>query len=161
LIERDFDDTSLISNSVNHLLEDQSGLLWVATSNGVSKHSYLQTSSALIQKQADNQGLSGNQLHRTALIDNEQMLIATSGGLNKLRFSDGRVEQIELFSEAKKVHQTNDVWGISRDPQGRFWLTSANGIHQYDPIGCYDPKFRFLTLHKFYGQSPASLAPTK
>jgi len=127
---RDFDETSLISNEVNHLFEDQSGLLWISTDYGISTFSDLQSSSSLIQKQADGNGLSGMTVFNTALMDEAHMLIATSDGLDKLRFSDRTIQQIELFPQAQTNNKVNDVY---KDSKGDFWIASANGLHQYSP----------------------------
>jgi diguanylate cyclase (GGDEF)-like protein len=130
---RDFDQTSLVSNKVNHLFEDQSGLLWVSTDYGISTLSYLQSSSSLIRKQANGLGLSGMVVFNTALMDQEHMLIATSDGLNKMRLSDNKIEQIELFPQAQKVRSGNQVTDLSKDLNGNFWISSVNGLHQYNP----------------------------
>lgn len=131
---RDFDETSLISDHVNHVFEDQSGLIWVATESGVSKHSFLEESTSLLHTQADNKGLSGNIVYNTAPIDEEQMLIASSGGLNKLQLSDTSIEHIDVLSQNERNILSDDIYDVSRDSQGLFWLVSANGIHQYDPV---------------------------
>ena len=126
---RDFDETSLISNVVNHLFEDQSGLLWVSTMQGVSTYSHLQSSSSLISKQADGLGLSGMVVFNTELMDADSMLIATSNGLNKLHFSDNKIEQIELLPQV----QNNQVKDIHKDSNGHFWIASSKGLHKYNP----------------------------
>ena len=133
LTAHDFDETSLISNTINHLFEDQSGLLWVATDYGISTLSYLQSGSNLIQKEANGTGLSGMVVFDTALIDKEYMLIATSNGLDKLRFSDQTIEQIELLPEALKDQPSAAIRDLSKDLKGDFWLASADGLHQYSP----------------------------
>jgi diguanylate cyclase (GGDEF)-like protein len=133
LTAREFDETSLISNTINHLFEDQSGLLWISTDYGISTLSYLQSGSNLIQKQANGMGLSGMIVFDTALMDKEHMLIATSSGLNKLRFSDQTIEQIELLPEAQKDQPSVAIRDLNRDLKGIFWLASADGLHQYNP----------------------------
>ena len=133
LTAREFDETSLISNTINHLFEDQSGLLWISTDYGISTLSYLQSGSNLIQRQANGMGLSGMIVFDTALMDKEHMLIATSSGLNKLRFSDQTIEQIALLPEAQKDQPSVAIRDLNRDLQGIFWLASADGLHQYNP----------------------------
>jgi diguanylate cyclase (GGDEF)-like protein len=130
---RDFDDTSLISNEVNHLFIDQSGLLWVSTMYGISKYSDLQIGSNIIRKQANGQGLSGVVASNTAAIDNNNVLVATSGGLNKLRISDGKVDKIDFLSSEQNRQLDPRVNDISKDSKGNFWITSPNGLHQYNP----------------------------
>jgi diguanylate cyclase (GGDEF)-like protein len=133
LTAHDFDQTSLISNQVNHLFEDQSGLLWVSTDYGISTLSYLQSGSSIIQKQANGMGLSGMVVFNTALMDKEHVLIATSSGLDKLRLSDQTIEQIELLPEAQKNQLRPAIRDVNRDFKGDFWIASADGLHQYNP----------------------------
>ncbi len=133
LTARDFDETSLISSQVNHLFEDQSGLLWVSTDYGISTLSYLQSASNLIQRQANGMGLSGMVVFNTALMDKEHVLIATSSGLNKLRLSDQTIEQIELLPNAQKNQPSSAIRDVNRDLTGDFWIASADGLHQYNP----------------------------
>ncbi|MFQ3249170.1 MAG: diguanylate cyclase (GGDEF)-like protein [Glaciecola sp.] len=131
---RDFDDTSLISDEVNHVFIDQSGLLWVSTMYGISKYSYLQNGSTIIRKQADGKGLSGMVASNTAVVDDDNLLVATSGGLNKLRISDGRVEKIELLPPEQGKQANLRINDIHKDSKGNFWIVSPQGLHKYNPL---------------------------
>jgi diguanylate cyclase (GGDEF)-like protein len=130
---RDFDDTSLLSDKVNHLFRDDSGLIWVATMDGVSKYSYLQKSTHLIQKQAQGGGLSGTAALNFEQLDAQHMLIGTSGGLDKLRISDQKIEVIPLLSDEQKLRFNSEVSDIAKDSKGNIWATTPSGIHQYNP----------------------------
>lgn len=134
LYARDFDDTSLISNQVNHLFEDQSGLLWVSTRLGVSTYSNLKNSSALIRKQADLSGLSGMVVFNTVPMNNEHMLIASSGGVDKLRYSDRQIQKIDFLTQAQKGLAEIEYKDLTEDSNGNFWFASAIGLHQYKPL---------------------------
>ena len=132
LRHREFDETSLSANSINHIYVDRSGLMWISTHNGVSTYSYLQTSTFLVRKKPDGTGLSGNFVYDVAKLDSDNVLLATSEGLDQLRLSDGEVKNIQLYSEEVKIQPTDEIWGIEQSQEGSFWIVSGNGLHKFN-----------------------------
>ena len=125
----------LSHNSVVSITETPDGNLWLGTDGGGIN--YLETRSQNIHyfkhDPFDDQSLASNAIH-DLLLEGDQLWAATwGGGLNRLDTRTGKVTRYP-FTRQKvpgagqgNALNTENVWTIAPDNQGRYWLGTHNG----------------------------------
>lgn len=125
----------LSQNSVVSVAETPDGNLWLGTDGGGIN--YLEARSQNIRyyqrNPFDDQSLASNAVH-DLLLEGSQLWAATwGGGLNRLDTTTGKVTRYPftrrqvLGAGQGQVLNTENVWTIAPDNQGRFWLGTHNG----------------------------------
>lgn len=128
----EFGDYSIASNTVLNIFRDNSGLIWLATQNGVSYYSALKESSHIYRKEFSSKGLSHNQVY-TSLIKDGSVWITTEDGLNRVDLNSHEVEIYKLNELVSKSKLAKEVWDIAENNDGRLWLVQDSGLVLFDP----------------------------
>ena len=115
-----------IGSVINHLVEDNSGKLWMASDSGV----YIFESGSQKLKHIDAaKGLSNNNIKTIFRDNSEQIWIGTFSGLNLL---EAKGMMPGYITKTNGISGT-DVWAFLQDGQQRIWIGSRQGIDIYTP----------------------------
>lgn len=125
------DPYSIISNRINKIIKDRSGILWVATENGVS---YYASKSRRFNS-------FFNKEHRFYLnaVKNKKDLKAAARNANGevwLGFSDGvvKLNYKEQTIYKNRLLENLNAWSLTVDNKNRLWIgTFGQGLKQFYP----------------------------
>jgi signal transduction histidine kinase len=92
------------NNAVLSLCQDENGLLWVGTCDGLNIYNGLSTS---LYKTSDDKELSGNLIEHIIETDQNIFWVNTNYGLNKIDKNNDRIEYYNQFQRNYKM-RTND-----------------------------------------------------
>ncbi|QIZ78113.1 EAL domain-containing protein [Ferrimonas lipolytica] len=115
---------SLPGNTVFHLLQDRSGLIWVANTNGVSTYSYLRASTTLYQRGTTANSLSSNDVNAISSSGNQQLWIATDNAIAYLSSKHTPLEQFSFADNPPSRH----IWQVRQSVDNRLWYAASDGI---------------------------------
>jgi ligand-binding sensor domain-containing protein len=123
----------LSQNSVNCLLQDRRGFLWVGTENGLNRFDARTDGfQRFLHEPNDPKTLGSNRV--TTIFEDRQNRLwvgCWGGGLNRY---DPENERFIHFA-TKDGLPNNSVQGIVEDGSGRLWLTTERGLSRFDPRG--------------------------
>jgi signal transduction histidine kinase/ligand-binding sensor domain-containing protein/CheY-like chemotaxis protein/AraC-like DNA-binding protein len=128
-----FNNYSLANNVVWDIFQDNAGIIWLATANGISK---LNTDRGMFQftpvyyKEANI--TTGNQINDIYADKDETLWLATKKGVIAI-FQNGKKEKFTSDSNSPHKLVLNNINTISGDKLGRIWIGSAGGINIWDP----------------------------
>ncbi|MFN3871711.1 MAG: two-component regulator propeller domain-containing protein [Ignavibacterium sp.] len=116
----------IISNQINQMTIDKSGVIWLATENGVSSLSLRYNFfSPLLNKVFTNQKVFNSEVKAISIDDDENILIGTSKGLYRLNLKN--------FAEAEIPNTANlNIWSLLKD-QNDIWIgTYGQGLFRFN-----------------------------
>lgn len=144
------DNSSISSNNVYCITEDQSGMLWVGTGipdGGVNK---LYTSNEAFQQiSLEKEAISGNEnIVRSIFIDkNQYTWLGTKSGI--IYILDGKYQLIKKLNNYPLLDGSSprqNAYTMLQDNEGHLWIgTKGNGIFVTD-LSINDPNFSYKTL---------------
>ena len=149
---------TLSSNQINHIIDDRTGVLWVATENGVSYSTPKSTSFNSIALGNDDSKiipvLKKKNITAISKFDDSKIWIGTSDGLYLL-------DDIEINPRIKKLPEfSNDhIWSLTSTNENEIWIgTFGKGLKQFNygenkivSWDLNDPKIR--TQSVFYNRA--------
>ncbi len=121
----------LSQNTVNTILQDKKGFLWVGTKDGLNK--FDGNNFTVYRYQEDKVSLGNNSVVSLEEGNNGELYVGTDGGLYVMNMKDEIFESIEskLNITTKKI---NSVTSMLLDDKGCLWITTgAQGVFLYDP----------------------------
>ncbi len=133
--------TSLSSNIIRNIIEDENGDLWFATGDGLCK---LEKSEKLkkhpkfkVYKNipSDKNSISHNYILELFISSVGDFWIGTlGGGLNK--FVDGKGEKEDAFVSYKMQDglPNNVIKGVLEDDNKNLWLSTNKGLSKFNPV---------------------------
>ncbi len=118
--------TSIISNQINQMTLDKSGVIWFATENGISslapRYNFL---SSLQNIQNTNQNIFRLDVKAITGLDNDNLFVGTSQGLFKFNLKN--------FSETKIPALSNfNIWSLYKDEDNLWVGTYGQGFFRYN-----------------------------
>ena len=123
----------LCNDWIKAMTFDSRGMLWIATTNGISM---MNPEGLVFNSRGWNALLEGLQCYSVCETQNGDMLIGTESGLYRYSWKTNQVK------EDPKAQLLNDrmICSMVRDSQGEIWISTTNGIWQYSdkrkqPIG--------------------------
>jgi signal transduction histidine kinase/ligand-binding sensor domain-containing protein/DNA-binding response OmpR family regulator len=149
---------SLSSNQINKIIKDRTGVLWVATENGVSYSTPKSTSFNSIALGNDGSNiisvLKKKNITAISKFDDGRIWIGTANGLYLL-------DDIEINPEIKKLPEISDdhIWSLASLNENEIWIgTFGKGLKQFNYVenkitnwDLKDPKIR--TQSVFYNKA--------
>ena len=134
----------LTATSINKLLIDHRGNLWVSTWNGLNQVIYNHDTYAvdtIIKYRKESPGIQNLTDNRIITIHedsrNNLWLATYSGGLDVINLRDlernDSVVKFKYYTE-KNGLPGNTVYGILEDNHGALWLSTNNGLSKFDPV---------------------------
>ncbi|MEM6346259.1 MAG: two-component regulator propeller domain-containing protein, partial [Bacteroidota bacterium] len=131
IFESYFLEDGLASEMVYSLAEDQSGLLWVGTANGLNRFDG-STFKKMYGKQNgfENGTTLNHQIIKCLLTDKAGNLwVGTQGGgLNRI---DHQTEEISYYlhhPDSNNVINHNEILALSQDSSGNIWVGTEDGL---------------------------------
>jgi signal transduction histidine kinase/ligand-binding sensor domain-containing protein/DNA-binding response OmpR family regulator len=128
-----FNNYSLANNVVWDIFQDKSGLIWLATANGVSQLNAAQRKfrfTPVFNKIGNLQ--VGNQVNDIFCDNAKTVWLATKNGV-LAHHADGKIESFTNDKNSKFPLVFNNINTISGDKLGRIWIGSAGGINIWEP----------------------------
>lgn len=122
---------SLVDNQINKIFKDKSGVIWIATRNGISYYSAKSTKFNSYLKNDFRQILSygyskGN--INSIKAKNGNVYFGTSNGISQIKNINNEMS----FINNKKLSKLN-VWSLAIDKDNSFWIgTFGQGLHYYN-----------------------------
>ncbi len=122
----------LSNNSVNAVLRDSRGFLWIGTENGLNRYDG-QRIKVFKPVNKDSSSISDVFIVSLAEDRNGNILIGTNaGGLSIYNPQKSNFTTLTKNSNGKLKLNDNDVRSISLDKTGRIWIGTSNGINIWD-----------------------------
>jgi diguanylate cyclase (GGDEF)-like protein len=128
--EKGFNDYSILTNSVQNIFKDNSGLIWISTSGGVSYYSPLKLGSHIYLKKADGSGISENSIYGIAH-HKDILIVNNRRDLNIINLSNGEITKKEIFGDGN-VFDSGNGWQVSNGVDSDIWMATTEGIIIYN-----------------------------
>jgi ligand-binding sensor domain-containing protein len=128
-----FNNYSISNNVVWDIFEDNSGIIWLATANGLSRISDNQGMFKFhpVYSYIDN-NITGTQVNDIYSDKKGTTWLATKNGVIA-KHPNGETESFTANNNSKNRLVLNNINTISGDQLGRIWIGSAGGINIWDP----------------------------
>lgn len=146
---------------------DGQGNIWVPTIRGLYKYS--QEKGVLIlfnQNEGNEHSLSGIDINGVNYIGNDQLLVASQGGLDLINTIDNTIENI-TFKVTDTSEISMSVNHVYKDSKGKIWLASTNnglkcidlssGIMKNYSVGGITGVYSGITVSNIYEDSNSGL----
>lgn len=131
--ERIGPEQGLPQSSVNVIVQDSVGFLWLGTPDGLYKYDGY-TFTALRHKATDSNTLSDNNILTLFMGSKNVMWIGTAGGgLNSYHLDENRITRYPVGIDNPKGISNITVRGIAEDKDGKIWVSTNRGINRLDP----------------------------
>lgn len=123
----------LSEQSINAILQDQAGLLWIGTWTGLYVYDGYSTNTF----QSNNAlpgALQSNKI--TALFEDKQGNIwigSMMGGLYKYDKNKNTFRQYHYDPEDPQSISNDNIWSIIQDASGLLWVGTENGLNRFNP----------------------------
>jgi len=130
-VEHSFDRVSteegLTSNRINGIVQDKTGLLWIATNNGLNRYDGAEIK-RYTKIPEDSSSLSGNAVLALFCDNENQLWILT---INYLHQYDRNLDNFKRYqiSNTKESYRYENKGVITKDAVGNLWISSpSNGL---------------------------------
>ncbi len=146
-----FKEDGLSSNTINGIVKDKLGFLWIATNNGLCRYDAVGRMKTF-QEDAEN-----NRLHSS----NIQFVYSDSKGFLWIGTRHGGLTKIDVINGLWKTYRHNpdnnnslahdEILCITEDTKGRIWIGTENGLNIFYPE---EERFETFRINK---DDPAAL----
>ena len=126
---------SLSNNVVMDLIEDNNGLLWIATYGGGLNRFDPSTGlfTNFIHHPQKSNSLSNNNLWELSLSENNQLWIGSRNWIDLFDIKSHKNTRLSPKSTPPLDIANNNIWSILHDSRGRTWVgTLGGGVYLYD-----------------------------
>ncbi|HXB91630.1 MAG TPA: two-component regulator propeller domain-containing protein, partial [Puia sp.] len=121
----------LSSNTINDIVQDDNGFLWIATPEGLNR--FDGTDVVQYFHNSDSNSLPHNFIYCLKKLPGNYLAIGTQEGLS---FYNGKTGSFQNFYYRRNnnldIHN-NTIFGLTLDAAGNLWALSRNGIFVFDP----------------------------
>ena len=118
--------------SIDDILQDKHGFLWIATQDGLNRYDGYQFK-IYRSKFGDSTSLADNRIYDLFEDSKGTLWIGTGGGLHRYDRQLDRFERFQFDSQNVNSISGNIVMSITEDQQGHLWLASyLGGLTSYD-----------------------------
>lgn len=118
--------------SLNDLVQDRQGFLWIATPDGLNRYDGYGIS-AFRHHPEDSTTLTANSINALHVDRRGRLWIGTFAGLNRYDRATGRMRQYLHDGDDPTSIPNDYVQSFAEDHDGRLWIGTANGLARYDP----------------------------
>ena len=148
------DETGVCSPSIRSFSMDESGILWMGTSNGLTR---FDPSQAKIQftciTTAD--GLASNNIYLTVFDEASNLWVGSEKGVDQIEFNvEGNIRQIRHFGYMEGFTGIETCQRAARkDSRGNIWFGTINGLTRHNPVehlGNSRPPNTHITLVRLF-----------
>ena len=121
----------LSTNAIKYIFADRSGIIWVATSNGLNR--YDGTGFVVYNHNDDDKTSICNDAVSVITADPEnQLWLGTNNGLSRFNPATGKAVSYFHDKDNKNSLATNEKCAPFFDSKGRLWLATWAGVQQFD-----------------------------
>jgi ligand-binding sensor domain-containing protein len=126
---------SISDDYVNDIIEDNEGMIWIATGNGLNRLNPVTGKfEAFIHVTNDPNSISNDITICLFEDSHNNIWIGTDDGLNKYNVSESKFTIYKHDPENKNSLGNNSVFRIYEDKTGKIWIgTSGGGLSRLDP----------------------------
>ena len=118
----------LSMNTVNDVVTDKDGYLWIATQAGLNRYN---GKDIKIYLKEDDNGPSGNHISHLFYSKKGELWLATiNDGLNKF---EPKTKHFQYYNSPELGLPTSGINDINEDNQGNLWLATNNGVYIFSP----------------------------
>jgi ligand-binding sensor domain-containing protein/signal transduction histidine kinase len=115
---------------IEHILEDQYGILWFGSRGGLTcfnprTESFIQ----FIHNKNINNSISNDTITKLLLDNYDYLWVGTFDGLNRVHLTTKELERIEIPGESDLSGRINDLYS---DPEGNLWIASDHGLFLFN-----------------------------
>ena len=124
---------SICNDYIRTVVEDRNGFLWIGTQGGGMNKFDPQTEEFTLFQNIPDDATSISNDFIFSIIENEDntFWIGTyGGGLNKFNPITGKCDRYT----ASQGLASNSIYSIVKDDSEKLWISTSNGISQFDPI---------------------------
>ncbi|MEM6844692.1 MAG: two-component regulator propeller domain-containing protein [Bacteroidota bacterium] len=149
----------LSQSTVNCMVRDQRGYMWIGTADGLNRYDGYQFS--IYRPTGTHQSISHNTILSIAEDQYGNLWIGTANGLNYYDVSQNAFTA--FFHDPADSNSLVDNWvtRIYIDPQQRVWVGTLNGLSVYDPLQQQFSRFALpkddLAIYSFLEDSRGNL----
>ncbi|MCP4218495.1 MAG: hypothetical protein GY765_27925, partial [bacterium] len=122
----------LSQNSINCLLQDKRGFIWIGTCDGLNRYDGINFTIERL-KPGDYNSLSSNYILSITEDRSGLLWIGTTGGLNTLNPKTHRFTRFRRKPGVPGSLYSDIINGILEDKNGTLWIGTENGLHKYNP----------------------------
>ncbi len=122
-------ESGLAQNTVQSIVQDHKGFIWIATQNGLSMFDGYEFKN-WYQRSDNKNGLSSSFINQLAIDKNNRLWIATSLGINCLDSEKNKVYVYKSLIENKNSLTDNAADCIFIDSDNYLWVGTKGGIDQ-------------------------------
>jgi signal transduction histidine kinase/ligand-binding sensor domain-containing protein len=138
-IERLSTNDGLSSNTINDIVQDDNGFLWIATSDGLNRFDGTEVTQYFYQSGANS--LPHNYVYCLKKLPGNYLAIGTEGGLSIYNSNNGTFHNYHFTEPHKFEEYNNIIVELELDAKGNLWVVSRNCIYVFD---------RHLSLRKIF-----------
>ncbi|MEQ8472594.1 MAG: two-component regulator propeller domain-containing protein [Marinoscillum sp.] len=120
----------LSQGSVISIAQDQNGLLWFATRDGLNTYDGNRFT-VFRNDPKDSTTISNNDILEVLVADNGDLWIGTYNGLNKYCYSENRFHRFFNDKNDPNSLANNSVWALCQMDNGEIWIGTGGGINIY------------------------------
>ncbi|MBN1397369.1 MAG: histidine kinase [Bacteroidetes bacterium] len=127
-------ETSLSSNSIYALCQDEQGNIWIGTNgNGINRINLQEDKFIHLKSELGTKRSLNNSQVNTFLEEEDFLWIGTEGGLNRYNKREDTFTHFVNNPLNKKSIGSNAVWALCKDKQGNLWVgTWAGGLNKFN-----------------------------
>jgi diguanylate cyclase (GGDEF)-like protein len=123
---------SISGNTINDIIEDSHGQLWIATTNGLNRFDYeTEKFEHFFHNLADTNTLSSNDIYRLRIDKDKNFWLTTREGLNRFDTINRRVIRYPREGDNAELF-TAYTMDIASDSSGRFYIATGYGLKVWD-----------------------------
>lgn len=117
----------LSQNTVNSLVQDSDGFLWIGTWDGLNKFDGYSFNTFNKESGLTNEAIRALYQYKNTL------WVGTESGLNAINLKDGSIRQ--FLAKENDTAGLSDNWinHITSDHYGKLWISTARGLTELDP----------------------------
>ena len=124
----------LSQSTVNCLVQDEDGFLWVGTQDGLNQYDG-QAFTYYYNQPGDSTSLSDNYITSLSIsIDGSIWVGTMSGGLNVLNKKTGRFKRFQKNLTIPGSISDNTIWALTSDSLGNVYAGTNDGLNIYNPV---------------------------
>jgi signal transduction histidine kinase/ligand-binding sensor domain-containing protein len=123
----------LASSTINDILEDEQGKIWVATPEGLHFIDKFSGEINLIQYNPGNSNsLLNNDIRKLYMDRSGVIWIVTSEGINIYSKLSGRFKKFQRSTNGSQTLLSNRVNAFSEDKDGSIWIGTQGGLNRFE-----------------------------
>mgnify|MGYP000571983622 CR=1 FL=1 len=124
-------EAGLSQNSVNAMIQDSEGYLWIGTDDGLNRYNGYDIT-IFRHERNDSLSIIGNKIEAIYEDSNHNIWIGTVAGVSIFNRNTQTFKSLYTKKDKKNTLVNNEITSIVEDKQGFIWIGTKNGLSKYD-----------------------------